>query len=307
MERIVGIIHRVLIGAALLLMTGSLVFFLIRWGALPESPGVHFGPDGGFDVFDSKLYGFYPHIIGYLGIVPAVLTGVMIKKLRTGLHISEKGERLFRAEISITLDLIALIWSCYFAYWSYCVSVQQPQTDMNRGIFLTALLGAALLGTAVTAVTCAVTKTGEEKDIGQSHRIGTVITWVLTVGELFLFIWVWERIPGIEHPEQAGNFYCADMGIYLPKWILIALHCTFIAVLALMELLSQRAYKSGDALLTKTLDDVKVISAIFFFIVNILTISQADIGLPTVIFFAILYAVAAVKHIIKRKQAGSGQ
>ena len=112
------------------------MFYLIKWGDYPEEIGVHFDPDGGFDVVASKFFGFYPHVIGGIAIAGIALACRLIGKKRTGLRISEKGEERFRTELCLTLDCIALLVSLFFAYWSSCVALQQPlDTDKARLVF----------------------------------------------------------------------------------------------------------------------------------------------------------------------------
>ena len=94
----VKMVCRGIIGAGVLMLLASLVYYLTRWNDLPDDPGIHFDGNGNFDVYASKFYGFYPHVVG--GLISAVLAAAvhLAGKVNAGLKITEKGDRLFRAE-----------------------------------------------------------------------------------------------------------------------------------------------------------------------------------------------------------------
>lgn len=137
----------------------ALIFMLISWGGLADTVGVHFDPEGEFDVFADKKFAFYPFVAGFglLGIFSLLSLGVnKIKKLGFGLN--GKNEMIFRRGATLFLDAIKLIWAAFFSVWTYCVIVQVGMRDYFplktlRTIMMLLLLPVLLiaLGAAVSA------------------------------------------------------------------------------------------------------------------------------------------------------------
>lgn len=114
----------------------ALVWFLLSYAGLPDEIGVHFGPDGEFDVYAAKVFGFYPFVAGYGLMVIFLLLGYFVDKIKkTGMKITEKGEAVFRAVIRIFSLIMIWGWAVFFTRWTYSVVTQTP----NDLIFLTAV------------------------------------------------------------------------------------------------------------------------------------------------------------------------
>ena len=98
---------------------------LLAYPSLPETLGVHFGPNGEFDLFSDKtdmFTLFYPCIVSF--VFPAifeVLTFIS-KRVKPGLKVNETGERKIREAIVFLLDVLKSVVSFFFAgVWVDCV------------------------------------------------------------------------------------------------------------------------------------------------------------------------------------------
>ena len=129
------IIHIAANIAAVGLLGGFLVYFLMSYGGLPERIGVHFSPiNGQFDVFADKVFGFYPFVAGGVLIGVFSLLALFANKIKKlGLNITEQGDRVLRCAAVLLLDLMKIIWAVFFSYWTICVV---HQTGMGDGTFL---------------------------------------------------------------------------------------------------------------------------------------------------------------------------
>ena len=129
----------------------SLVWFLIVFKNLPDSVGVHFGPDGNFDVFAKKGdfgYVFYNYIVSIVYLVIFELGNFGFVKLKTGLNMNEKQENNFRFVIMTIFNLFKiLIVIFYCIMWAYSVGSQSP-LNTNIVVKLFALYGLLFLFTA---------------------------------------------------------------------------------------------------------------------------------------------------------------
>lgn len=152
-SKILTWIHRIMFLVSMLILAGSLAFYLIKWNSFPDEIGIHFAPDGQFDVIASKWYGFYPHVIGSLMIAGAAAAGSLAGRIKIGLRISSEGEKLFKEELRLTLDSISMVVSLFFASWSRSVSLQLPlDVSFVRILFwiLQAVIAAILIAAVVT-------------------------------------------------------------------------------------------------------------------------------------------------------------
>ncbi len=98
---------------------------LLAYPSLPETLGVHFGPNGEFDLFSDKtdmFTLFYPCIVSF--VFPAifeVLTFIS-KRVKPGFKVNETGERKIRETVVFLLDVLKLVVSFLFAgVWVDCV------------------------------------------------------------------------------------------------------------------------------------------------------------------------------------------
>ena len=298
MNRKVILLHRLLIGANILMLGASLVYYLIMWNTLPREIGVHFDGDGGYNVTDSKLYGFYPHVVGGIITAGIVLAGRLIQKRSTGLRLTEKGETLFRAELLMTLDLFLFIWSSMFSIWSVCVTRQIPLDLRLIGICAEIFGVLVLIGIALQIFTCIRYRTKEEKTPGKglSHRLCRLIPWLLTGGGIWMLIECYNRYPGDMElyfkDEYRGLAYFANADAFLDKRLLIIPHVTVILLLIIWEFIGRRAEKAGKTRLVTLTDRAKLICGCFFFWWNLLLESEQAVGIVSVCLFALLCAVS---------------
>ena len=120
----------------------GLVKMLVAYPSLPETLGVHFGPNGEFDLFADKTDTFtlfYPCIVSF--VFPAifeVLTFVS-KRVKPGLKVNETGERKIREAIVFLLDVLKSVVSFFFAgVWVDCV-VRQHALNATIPLVLLAM------------------------------------------------------------------------------------------------------------------------------------------------------------------------
>ena len=107
----------------------SLFHFIINYGKLPDEAGVHFAGNGQFDVYDSKVYGFYPFIVSFVALILTYLfeRAAGSKKVKLGMKLNEKGETLFRGTIVLGLAVEGFLITMVFAYyWARSVEQQIP-------------------------------------------------------------------------------------------------------------------------------------------------------------------------------------
>ena len=124
------------------LAAADLLWFLIALIWLRSPIGVHFAPDGSFDVIDSKLYGFYPHIVNAAIIGMTALAEFLSSKIKTGIKITEQGEALLADTFCLTIGLGRLWLVLFFCYWNALVILQKPLiTIIPTAMLLLLLLG----------------------------------------------------------------------------------------------------------------------------------------------------------------------
>ena len=125
MEKLLKVFH---FGAAILvwgILVVGFVRMLIAYPSLPETVGMHFGPNGEFDLFGNKTETFklfYPCIVSLVILVVFEVLAFVSKRVKTGLNVNETGERMIREAIAILLDVLKLIFSFFNAgVWVDCV------------------------------------------------------------------------------------------------------------------------------------------------------------------------------------------
>lgn len=285
---------------------GSLVYYLMKWGSLPDEPGIHFDGDGEFDVYAGKIYGFYPHLIGGIALVIAAAAGRLITKKNTGLNVSEKGEKMIKAEIMLTVDIIAVFIELMFLYWSLCVS-RQHFMDTNISL---ALMGAAFAAGLIGIITEVVTaakhkpKSDTKKDTGAFHRSCRIAAWLLTGLSVILLAFVWERLPEDDVIDQYhGLAYFANFDAYMNKWLLAVPYAVCAGILAVLEVISAKAMKKDSKALVRFTDRLKLINGLFFFWWNLTVMMEAKIGAVSVGIYAGLTVLCAVLYICRKKES----
>jgi len=330
MSKTAKIIHRIL---QVLLLGGlvcEFVFFLMHWGSLPEQPGIHFDHDGNFDVYASKIYGFYPHLISLIVIAAdIVLTWIVAKeKLKLGLKVNEKGKRLIISSIVITLDIAAIAVVLCFCFWVYAVSKQSPKI-MDNGpmiifectvhIVLAAVIFQCIVNRMCREKTESVTDltpgekrkrnlrflltgSAEKPEPGKHHGLIRVASWLIVGMMLAIMSFVIERLP---HDDIADNYhglaYFANFGDYYAKWLVFLPFIVMVPFMALFEFIGIRSMKKGRLHLTVLADRLKMIFAVFGGWWEIILGSEQPISIVSVCIFALLCIMTYISYFIKNR------
>lgn len=303
--------HRILFSAGVIMLSASLVYYLIRWGSLPEEIGVHFDGKGQYNVVDAKFYGFYPHLIGGIITAGIAVAGHFVKSRSTGLGLDEKGEELFRSELILTLDIFLLYWSGLFSLWSYSVAMQIP---LDNGIVgsISQILGILMLiGIVLQIVTCIRHRVEKEKkekaENALGHRLCRLIAWLLAAGGLLILAECYGRLPSDPQlyldPDYRGLAYFANFGAYYDKRLLLIPHGIIIFLLAVLEVIQARV-KNDRKDIVLLMDRLKVICSVFFIWWNMLLDIEEGIGVISVGLFLILCTVSFVLFAAGRKKQG---
>lgn len=305
MNKTVILLHRTLMILCILILGGSLVYYLTKWGSLPDEPGIHFDSDGKFDVYASKIYGFYPHLIGGIALVIAAVAGHLIAKKNTGLNVSEKGENIIKAEILLTVDIITVFVDLMFLYWSLCVSRQHFMNTNISLTFLSAAFAAGLIGIITEIITAArhKPKSDTKKDTGAFHRSCRIAAWLLTGLSVILLAFVWERLPEDDVIDQYhGLAYFANFDAYLNKWLLTIPYAVCAGILAVLEVIGGKAMKKDSKALVRFTDRLKLINGLFFFWWNLQLMSEAKIGAVSVCIYIGLTILSAALYIFHKME-----
>lgn len=304
MEKAVKLLHRTLITLCIFILGGSLIYYLTKWGSLPDEPGIHFGPDQEFDVYASKVYGFYPHLMSGITIGIAAFSGWLISRKSTGLNISEKGEKLFKAEIMLTIDVIALLITLTFLEWTMAVSHQRALGDIALGLISAAFIAGAV-GISAEIVTAVKhkPKSDTKKDTGAFHRSCRIAAWLLTGLSVILLAFVWERLPEDDVIDQYhGLAYFANFDAYLNKWLLTIPYAVCAGLLAVLEVIGGKAMKKDSKALVRFTDRLKLINGLFFFWWNLQLMSEAKIDAVSVCIYIGLTILSAALYIFHKME-----
>lgn len=301
-------IHRALFLMSILILTASLVFFLIKWNSLPDEIGIHFASDGQFDVEAEKFFGFYPHLAGGLLIAVFAVANHLINKMKIGLNISEEGEKMFKTEFRLTLDVLSVLVSLIFANWSLSVSLQVPlNVDIVR-ILATFMFCISAAGIVLGFITYQNHKEKKENagGFGRSRSVCRLIAWMLTAAGLIVLAVGWERIPSDEEfyfdPEYFDMAYFSNFGEYLDKRLLLIPHLAIVVLLAVLEIISVKARKANKNALVSLTDRSKLISGMFFFWWNMLLVTESSIGIVSLCLFVLLHITSFIIYLINKKR-----
>lgn len=307
MSRRFTLIHRIIMACIFIILAATLMHFIFVWRELPEEIGMHFGPDGNFDEYESKIYGFYPYVISAV-LIPLLMTAVhFVKKINLGLSLDEKGDRLFRYVVIAALDLASVGICVYALIWSYAVEHQQAMniTIMRANLF-TIIIGCFL----VCPVTLGIinkkysTKKSKGKDPAAHHKIGRTMCWsFLGISVLFEAV-IWERTPADKpttDPFEYVNY--ADFGISAPKFMmLLPLLLMLIICITGGVLIKKLGSRKGEPFI-RLIDDIRVILVIMLFYRMICDISVSL--WREYLFYALLCLAAVIMYIIRKKRSSS--
>lgn len=294
------------------MLGASLVYFLFRWGSLPDEIGMHFSPDGAFDVVASKAYGFYPHIIGGLIIACGGAANFVIGRVRTGMKLTEQGEQRFKMELRFMVDIVMLLFAGYFTMWSRSVALQLPLDMDALAYWQSVLIGLLLLLMVVQEITMRRHRTEAKKsrDPALRHRICRLVMWLLTVGSGLVLLEAWQRHPANDvlynDPDYYGLLYVANLDVYWDRKFLLIPMAAAVSILVLLELLSIKPYRVRNAELTAFLDRIKLLCGLFFFWWNLLFNSEQKIGWISPVIFTAAFIGCVVLYAAERKKQVQG-
>lgn len=313
MKKALSIVHWCLFGLNLVLLIGSLIFYLSKWSSLPAEIGMHFSPDGNFDVIASKWYGFYPHIIDGLITLGITIANIVISKRKTGLRITPAGEELFKAEFRLTLDVFLLMWGYYFAMWTRSVSLQIPMNAHLNGKVITAAFGIIMIGILAQIITCLKCRDKQPaaKDPSLRSRGDRLISWLLTLGDILILTECWARFPGdpelYANPDYYGLAYFANFGTYLDKHFLLIAPAVTILMLTAFEFAAFRAKKSGKQALCRLLEKCRLLCAVYCFCAHITLCSEEALDPLNLIPFVIAFIIFLVQYHFRLKQENAAE
>ena len=213
------------------LLTAFLVYFLLSYGSLPERIGVHFSPlDGEFDVYAKKLFGFFPFVAGFaLFLIFSLLTLAVNKVKKLGFKVDETGDRLLRCAAVLMLDVMKLVWSGFFSFWTVCVVQQRRMGDGDfldafRVFFLLMPLAAVIVFLEISSKhkaepdNAAETEAPESVVLPKQHRIGHILMNIAAFGLLGGFL-VYFLLSYGTLPERIGIHFDSngDFDVYSYK------------------------------------------------------------------------------------------
>ena len=335
MSRKAKIIHRIIAAAGWLCLVWQFAFYLAHWSSLPEEPGIHFGRaqhSAVFDVYASKIYGFYPHLITLVTLAVNLIVTRIIgrEKLKLGLKVREKGKRLITESIVITLDITALSTAGFFCCWTAAVSVQDA--DVMRYSDLPMYWGITLVFAAVIFQLIAhavykerpaedeslspeekrkrrlrflLTGSSSEPDSGMRHRLSLAVSWIIISGLTAIGLFVLERLPsGDIADEHHGQAWFANVEAYCDKWLVFLPFIIAVPIMLLSEPFSVRAGRRGNKALVKLFDRIRLILALCAGWCEIMLFSEKAIHPAVFCISGALLAGAVISYIINIRNGG---
>lgn len=146
-----NLFHRLLTIISWLFLFVSLVYIIIIWPTIPQEIGIHFGPSGEFDMYDSKTYAFYPYGVGF-GLL-LIFEGLCLvaRKVKSGMNITPEGEHVFRKVVTLLIDIGKLCTSTFFTYWSICV-IRQTALRVIVPQITVVILALSFIGTFIVTL-----------------------------------------------------------------------------------------------------------------------------------------------------------
>ncbi len=332
MNKKARVIHRILFCIGWLMLVWQLVFFLAHWSSLPDEAGIHFAPDGSFDVYASGVYGFYPHIISLiiLSVDTAAAFVVGREKLKLGLKVSERGKEIIISSIVITLDIVANATTLILCFWTYAVSTQddsfimhEPPTIVLRFLLLV-VLAAVFFQCIANArykerpeqgenltesekrkrrLMFLLTGSSKNSDSGISHRLSRYVGWLIVVIITGICLFLLERLPINDlADEHHGKAWFENLGGYYDKWLVFLPVIIAVPFMAVCEAVSVRACRKGNDALMRLCDRMKLLLALFTGYWMLENIYEIAIGPVSLIVFAVLTAFIILCYVLEKRR-----
>ena len=119
---------------------------LLVLNGLPDRIGVHFASDGSFDIYDSKYYSFYPHIVSFVCLLLFDIFIILSRKMTIGKKVKKTGENLIRKATIVFIDISKILFCLFFSViWNDCVIRQHALNTIYPIIILIAFFGSFII------------------------------------------------------------------------------------------------------------------------------------------------------------------
>ena len=320
------IAHRILQAAAFAGLAVSIIFYLSQWSSLPDEPGIHFDSKG-FDVYASKIYGFYPHLIILAVLaVNAVVSWLIISgRVRLGMKVTERGSELIIGAAVIALDLTALTVTVFFMFWSWCVAVQTPLQVFLGDFVFTGIGSVIVIAVGFQIITAGryrlpseneepdgddkngrvlrflLTGSTRKKEPGKYHVLFRTASWLILGMMLFIVAFTVERLP---HNDIADNYhglaYFANFDEYLPKWLVFLPFIVAVPFAVLFEVIGIVAKKKNALPLMVLADRLKLIFAVFGSYCAMVLDTEGALSVAFFAIFGVLCVLALAVYFRER-------
>ena len=117
----------------------SLFRIFFSYKTLPNELGVHFAPNGTFDVIANKkdiLLVGYPYIMSFIILVISEVIVFSLNKIKPGFKITKTGETKVKELIKLLVNITKLFYTIYLSLiWSECMIRQVNINSTFMGIF----------------------------------------------------------------------------------------------------------------------------------------------------------------------------
>jgi len=118
----------------------SVLRILFAYHSLPNELGVHYAPNGTFDVITSKddiLLISYPYIMSFVILIVSEILMLVIKKIKVGFKIKKTGEKSLKELIKSLINITKLTYVIYLCViWSECMIKQLNINPTFMKIFI---------------------------------------------------------------------------------------------------------------------------------------------------------------------------
>ena len=164
MSRKTNIIHYIAAGVSWAVFVISAVFLIAVYPSLPEQIGMHFGPDGNFDVYGDKAWAFYPYIVAFVSLLIFGALSFAARKMKLRKKAKENTYDVISRELILfLLDAYKLVFSLFFAgEWAYCVLCQRALRT-ETGIISAAVVFSGLFSVAIALIVLYILSKRAEK------------------------------------------------------------------------------------------------------------------------------------------------